>query len=217
MVPFNGTGPSCFMALPEDRQEQILGSFEKYVGVCVETVAGGWSLRDDAQVLWRMFKALRVHPCGELMNAFDPGDVIEIYDTDFTQVYRNLAFFSVCSYTLDELLSRPFFELFRRDEKVTGELIKIGAQMIGGQLDGVHQWSMDVHKTQEMESPALYQVEVQEKIASPLQDSTGKVAAILTTLKVISCVSQRKGPELVSDSKPPKAFLPERTEDRDEH
>lgn len=195
--PYGDGGPVHFSALPDPLQEHVLQSFEKYVGVCVETIAGGWSLRDDAQVLWRMFKSLRVHPCNELMASIEQGDVIEIYDTNYTQVFRNIAFFSICSYTLDELLARPFYELFRRDESVTAQLIQVGTEMFGGRLSGVHQWTVGQHTLNEVGSPALYEMEMQEKIASPLQDTSSQVKAILTTCRILSCVSKRTGAKVV--------------------
>ena len=57
-------------------------------------------------------------------NAYDEinsGDVIEIYNTDLIQVFRNFEFFDVCSYTLLDLLSNEFYELYER-----GQLINQG-------------------------------------------------------------------------------------------
>lgn len=189
LKPYDGDQPSYFMALPEDRQEAVMHNFERYVGVCVETIAGGWSLKDDAQVLWRMFKALRVHPCNELMASLEEGDIIEIYDASFTQVFRNLAFFSVCSYTLDELLSRPFYELYHRETEVTGHIVDVARGILSGEHTGVYRWTLDQHPVTEIESSSRFHMEVEEKIASALTDQEGRASAILSTLKVLSCVS----------------------------
>ena len=54
-------------------------------------------------------------------DTLNPGDVIEIYNTDLIQVFRNFEFFDVCSYTLLDLLSNEFYELYER-----GQLINQG-------------------------------------------------------------------------------------------
>jgi hypothetical protein len=60
-----------------------------------------------------MFQKLGVHPPSELMSEMRSGEVIEIHNGEFLQVYRNLRFFELCSYTLDDLLAAHFGSFFR--------------------------------------------------------------------------------------------------------
>lgn len=53
-----------------------------------------------------------------------PGDVVEIYNVDLMQVFRNFAFFDVCSYTLLDLINNEFFELYDRSQLINHYIIE---------------------------------------------------------------------------------------------
>jgi hypothetical protein len=128
VVPYKGEGPSHFRALPEALQQSTLHHFEAYVEAAREVRAQGESLHNDQLFLWRIFKKLRAHAPNDFLGQLAEGEVIEIHNSEFVQIYRNLHFFSLCSYTLDDLLCRPFWELYERDESIAQHLIRIAGE-----------------------------------------------------------------------------------------
>jgi hypothetical protein len=184
--PNHGDQPTCFLALPPEKQTAVLENFSRYLQVCEEAASHRESLSQNRQLLWRMFSRLGVHPTSDLMDHIDNKEVIEIYDADYVQIFRNLKFFEFCSYTLDELLCRPFWELFRRDETLTPKLLERTAKVFSGEIQGVHWWKVGLHAVDEIESPSKYRGIVEYRLISPLFDSAGKIISFVNTFEILS-------------------------------
>lgn len=192
IIPYRGSEPVCFPALPTVLQTTILEDFRRYVSVCETSVEEGWSLKQDGNVLWRMFRKLGVHPNSDLMSQIREDDIIEIYSADYVQLFRNLRFFRYCGYSLDELLSRPFWELFRRDEEVTKQILSVAVSMFSGQIIGTHRWQLGVHTLTEIDSHFRYESTIEPGLVSPLCDTSGRIVALVNTARCLSCVPGAK-------------------------
>lgn len=187
IVPYAPDGVLQFSKLPDAQREATFWNFHRYASVLDEVIRNGRSLNEDSYVLWRMFGRLGVHPRPEVMAQIGSRDIIEIYSSDFVQVFRNLKFFAICSYTLDELICRPFWELFHRDPAVTQKLIEVASAMFSGQIRETHHWDMGTHVVDEIGGAAQYHSVIENRLASPLFDESGKVVAVLHTFRVVSC------------------------------
>lgn len=75
----------------------------------INTKADIHSLRAIANKLELQFE-------NDLFELLEPGDIIEVYNKDSMQVYRNLTFHKVYSYDLIDLFIKPRTELFKRDD-----------------------------------------------------------------------------------------------------
>lgn len=60
----------------------------------------------------------------DVIAEIDEDDIIEVYQTDFTQVCCNVSLFAYLSYTLEDILYRPFYELYKRPEIIDSLLQK---------------------------------------------------------------------------------------------
>lgn len=189
VVGYDGDHPRRFAALPETQRVRTLENFRRYTEVTEAMVVAGESPVQAQQFLWRMFQRLGVRPVSTLMDHLEADDVIEIYNADFVQVFRSFSFFHICSYTLDDLLCRPFWELFRRDQELFGRMVETTKLALAGDIDGVHYWNVEIHSVDEIESPARYHAEVRYKLLSPLYDESGNVPAFVNVFTPLSCVS----------------------------
>lgn len=187
LVAWSGSEPKHFLKLPDEIQAGVVERFRAYVEVCREVQMQGSSLRDDQTFLWRMFQKLRVHPPSDLMDQIQQGEVIEIHNKEFIQVYRNLRFFEICGYSIDDILSRPFWELVSRDQVITGTLVDIGQTLFSGKVLGVIPLNIPEHTVVELDSEGRNLLVVQQRIAAPLRDAHGTVDAAVTFLRCISC------------------------------
>ncbi len=192
--PFDGDGPGHYAQLTPEVQASTLANFQRYVSVCDQVVRNQESLLHHQQFLWRMFQKLDVRPCSTLMDNIQDGDVVEIYTDSYVQIFRSLSFFSICSYTLDDLLCRPFWELFRRDPELFGRLVATTKRILEGTIPGIHWWQVEDHSVDEIDSRTLYQATVRYRLVSPLYDSKGNVSAFVNVFRVLSCHSNRPGP-----------------------
>jgi hypothetical protein len=59
----------------------------------------------------------------EVFEAVGADDVIEVYTSENIQVWRNLNFFKICSYSLEELFSENWMDRYVRDPRVMGACI----------------------------------------------------------------------------------------------
>jgi hypothetical protein len=66
--------------------------------------------------------------------ALAPGDVIEIFDPMGCQVYRSYNCFSLSNYSLLELTSYPWFELYDRSHRVEDVLIETCEAIVSGKV-----------------------------------------------------------------------------------
>jgi PAS domain-containing protein len=195
VAPYSGAEPKFFPQLPEAMQIPILNSFRRYVDVAREVQANDGFLRDEQTFLWRMLQKLKLHPPSNLMSELRTGDVIEIHDPQLIQIYRSLSFFSICSYTLDDLLARPFWELLWREEHVTAQLLDMARTVLSGEVIGVQSLNIPEHPILELQSVERRQSVIQQRMAAPLRDGTGTIAAIVTALNIISSVSTVGSPK----------------------
>lgn len=188
LTPYEGTGPGHFSRLPEDKQFGLLALFRKYVELCSEVIAEGTSLRDDRVLVWRMMQKLKLHPPSDLMEQIRDDEVIEIYNSDFVQVFRNMRFFEICSYSLDDLLCRPFWELVNREDSVTALVVKEATVLLNGSVAGLYYFDIPEHSLFEIDSPGRNVMIVQQRVGATLRDLAGAPAALIATLRVASCV-----------------------------
>ena len=78
----------------------------------------------DQQLTWYAMRSLGIKGPADLFAWIDKEDCVEIYTTEGVQLYRNFQFFKYCSYSLEELMTYPFFELYSRPEWLQAEMMK---------------------------------------------------------------------------------------------
>jgi len=207
VVPYYGEGPKFFPQMPPPMQQSVFANLHRYVAVAEATLGDGSSLNDERQFLWQMFRQMGVHPSSDLMTriARTEDEVVEIYDANFVQVFRNLRFFKQCSYSLDELLSLPFWQLFSRESSVTESILSVATEFFSGKRYETHQWHLGRHTIEEISAPMRYLSVVEQQLVAPLYDSNGRLQALLNTIREVSTVS------LATDghTRPPVRRVPE--------
>lgn len=182
IVPFRGEGPAFFAALPEPMQNDVLGRFREYVGIARDVVSEGGSLRNDQMFLWRFFQRFRIHPPSNLISEITAGEIIEVHDINFTQIFRNMRFFDLCSYSLDDLLCRPFWELVHRDPAISAMLVEQAGHYFSGRWTTMRLLDIPEHVVQEIDSTRLLTVRVRHRLAAPLRDVQGAITAVASFL-----------------------------------
>jgi len=96
-----------------------------YRDLCFDHVTEGQSLRDSKRLTWRALVKLGLSPGSDFLNRIECGDVVEIYNTEQVQLFRNLEFFDICSYSIEELFCVPWWRLFNRDTAVSTAIIRL--------------------------------------------------------------------------------------------
>lgn len=76
----------------------------------------------EKQLLWFALRSLRLAPPSEFFNILKNDHIVEVYMGN-RQVYRTFNYYSLCSYSLDELETTPWDQLFARKDPSVVEKI----------------------------------------------------------------------------------------------
>lgn len=180
-------GLPYFSKLTELQQAKVNKQLEFYAELCSEHINEGYKISDGSTFLWRAFRKLGLTPTSDLFQFLTDESVIEIYSDENIQLFRNLNFFTYCSYSLEELHSREWWHLYERDASVTNAIFEEGNKMFAGSIRGTYRPSMPDHIVRELASEEKLVMQVEFEAMSPLFTNRRPTAAILATKpKIIS-------------------------------
>jgi hypothetical protein len=107
-----------FRNLSFEKQKETLQVVNIYAEVMAELKRDEGFVLRNSNSLWRMLGRLRLKVSDGFYSHLGDDDVVELYDLEGRQLYRSFNFFPLCTCTLEELYTIPWFELYERDEKV---------------------------------------------------------------------------------------------------
>jgi len=165
-------------------QEQIRKNLAIYNTEALDLQRNGNHVgRDrDRKLLWRIFSKMGWVPPPELFDELGESDVIEVYDRNLIQIYRNTRFLELCSYPLDCIFSSQFPELFVRDKSINDEVMTVTASILANQHKSVVRLSGHPHIVTESKSDESKAFLVVNGIAAPIFDTNKCVVGILYSL-----------------------------------
>lgn len=118
-----------FRSLSSVLQKEINESFRSYFNICLTASNEGIGLDDDRALVWYAIKYLCLRPSSDLFDKLSKGDIIEVYNTENIQIFRNIRFFEITSYTLGDIFTHPWTELYEREKEsesnILHEVIKV--------------------------------------------------------------------------------------------
>ncbi len=135
--------------------------------------------------LWKIFGLFGLYPPHDLLDKIEGDDVIEIYDRNFHQLYRNWRFIELCSYSIADVNTFEFAELYDRPTHITDQLVQLGLQVLNGEVDETKKVTVDSHILREKFSEDRLSFRIEQGIVAPLHDSEGQIIGLITTLKAI--------------------------------
>lgn len=123
---------SYFRLLNTNTQSQINQHFETYVTTLAAVMIEPEIEKDidlEKKLVWRFLSYLKLTATDDLYAKLSNDDFIEIYNTDGVQIYRSFNFFSVCSYTIEEIICVPWFQLYQRKTEITKSYLELMGQL----------------------------------------------------------------------------------------
>lgn len=169
--------------LPDPQQKLITENFDRYFKVTSQLSNDEIPLYDSQAFLWRMLRELDLRPCSDLFKKIAPNDVVEIYDLNFIQVFRNTRFMELCSYTLEEVFTHEFPQLFLRPDEITSILVSHCQEIFQGKIKSTIPTHVPDHTLTEIWSKKKREFSIKQGIISPLFDKSGRSVAIVATLQ----------------------------------
>lgn len=120
---------SKFLSRPLEEQAAILDGFKKYANLIdsaflAQGAAAPNQKYSEAELLKFCLGKLKLRIKSDVYDSITNDQIIELYTKEMKQVYRNLSFFKLCSYTLLDLLSYQPYELYERSLQVNHLLME---------------------------------------------------------------------------------------------
>lgn len=165
-----------------DQQSDLIEKLVTRIEVVEAAVEQDIDLTDNRGMFWVACRRFHLRPQQSFLDVIESDDVLEIYTLDFKQMFCSFNFWTMVSYTLDEVFSNEFWELYGRDSSIN-EAIGVNIKKA---LDAKETVPFDVppHIMQELVSPAQYKFEMTLGYVSPLYDrQSGRIVAFASTLK----------------------------------
>lgn len=139
VVPFRSPDLTHFRLLTEARQRLAIQQAMSYSESLDMVVREGWSLNDEKRALWSALRFFGFRPNSDVFSFIKDGDSVELYNSEHIQLWRNLGFMKICSYSLEEMFCFPWGERYIRDEvSLNTALETIGKLLQGRTRETIH-------------------------------------------------------------------------------
>lgn len=172
--------------------------------LCQDSVEPEGPTSNDRQLLWNTLRKLKAVPPSDIIDKIGDGDVIEIYNTEFIQVFRNLNYFDISSYSLVEVFTHQWDELYERENPGIGQqMMGVALSVISGQAKSTFVCPVDPHVLKERFSEEQLRLSMIPGYVSPLFDRDHKLVGAIFTSKVEILNEPETKKELPSE--PPQA------------
>jgi hypothetical protein len=179
-------GVKQFLSLPIQVQNRITKNIQDYVEIIMETEP---DLSNEKSPLETELKCLEgaltrfgLKPLDDISSYLTKGDVIEIYNKEGVQLYRNFEFFKNCSYSLMDVITNEWFILYERPQQSINAMFGQAALVVEQGKQTIP-WVVPEHIMKERYLNAKRAFKIKCKYISPLTDKTGKSVAVLTTMQ----------------------------------
>ena len=181
-VPFHNGQKLHFSKRSKKDQKKIIAYLDISLEVLKECIMSGENAFDNRVLLWRVFKRLGGTPQDDLFDKIDDDDLIEIYFTDHTPLFRNLKFYREFSYTVDEALCQTWYQFCRRELIVTLKTMRFVLKFMKDGRSTIP-WTIPAHYVDERGTSMEYRVLMLQKVLSGIHHK-GELKAFISTSDV---------------------------------
>jgi|GEM_PF-5692135 len=130
----------------------------------------------------------------DFLDSFAVGEIIEVYDGNAVQIYRSWNFFQYCSYSLIDILSQDWGQLYERPRDVVQKLWDIFPKLFSKELSTIKYQNFGIATylliEKQIESEMGFYFTM--NLASPIQDEFGNICAFVSTGSVTPIPLERE-------------------------
>ncbi|MES3037189.1 MAG: hypothetical protein V4736_04705 [Bdellovibrionota bacterium] len=170
-----------FRTLPTAVQKDCFNRFSTYYNLCMMAAKSDISFNDDRSLAWWAMKEYGFRPSSDFFDKLEKEDLLEIYNAQGIQIYRNWAFFQVSGYSMGDLFVFPWNELYIRDQEINDSLFAHASRGLAADCRSTFMCSVPRHLCVEALSPSQNICDVQMKFIAPLFDKSDSPVAFVIT------------------------------------
>lgn len=168
------------------RLTKALSDIQNFRELCQESMSTAeGAASNDRQLLWNTLRKLKAVPPSDIIDKIGSQDVIEIYNTEFIQIFRNLNYFDISSYTLIDVFTHQWDELYERaDAHIGQQMMNVAVSVISGQAKTTFACPVDPHVLLERFSEEKLRLSMIPGFVSPLFDRDHQLVGAIFTSRV---------------------------------
>lgn len=182
--PYSEITWTKFRSISGPMQQDAYDKFNAYSELCVAAADCGITINDDRSLAWWAIQKFGLRPCSDFFDKLTKDNVLELYNRDFVQIYRNWAFFQISSYSMGDLFVYPWPELYVREPEVTQNLIDYASMALSGSHKHTVACTSPRHIVVESLSAGKNILDMELNYVSPLFDQRGAIAAFFAVSSV---------------------------------
>lgn len=171
--PYDDPSLPRFTVLPAAERQRILRVVDFLLQACLSMEAIGADLSRNRTLAWRVMNAMGFRPLSDVFDKVAETDVIEIYDSNSKIVFATPAFFDLTSYTMEDLYTRPWTDLWGRDPEITNQIFQYVVRTLSPENHDTVALTVPVHEVWELQSHEARRAFVQPTLFSPVKDAFG--------------------------------------------
>ncbi|MBY0416246.1 MAG: hypothetical protein K2Q18_18880 [Bdellovibrionales bacterium] len=160
-------------------QKKAIAYLDLSIEIFKESVLLGETGRESGKLLWRFCKRLGQAPQDDIFDKISDDDLVEVYCTDHTPIFRNLKFYEEFSYTVDEALCLPWYQACRRDLITTIKMMKFTLMYLRRPYKDTQKWPVPLHLVDELNTEKEYRFWTQMKYISGIH-SKGVLTGVIS-------------------------------------
>lgn len=181
-IPYHESHLPHFSALSSEKKRQACHDIKCYLQSLEAVLAGNGSLRDKRS-LWTALKFFGFTPTSDIFELINAEDAIEIYNAEGLQIWRNLGFMEVCSYSLEEVFCYTWQERYERHPEAMSKLVTILENMKTDRPPRTVRADVN-NMLVEVFSMEKLIIDVHHEYMSPVMDSDRQMAGFVISSKV---------------------------------
>jgi hypothetical protein len=173
--PYNDPSLPHFSNLKPDEKDAALRYISLALQVFEETRAEGSSLRSSPRTFWRALQYLGYVPQSDIFDKMHDSSVVLCFSLDQLLVFYSLNFFDYISFTLEDIYSRTWNRLSRRDPSIEQLIARELIDIVSGKRAETYDPGIREHEFHEIETEELLRTSVKIDYFSPIR-SKGRPA-----------------------------------------
>lgn len=147
-------------------------------------------IESEVETLKRIFDRIKLHPPDDFLSTLREGDIIEFYNASGFQLYHNLEWLRLTSYSLLDVVVYTFPELFERPTSVIGDIWKEALRPFSEFPPRASRMMVPIHTLRERLSAESRCFVVEFRYIAPLLDQNGLPQAIIISQKAERILDQ---------------------------
>jgi len=191
IIPTANSGLLLFSALPVETQKTVIKTLEASCRVYSSLIANKTKMRNPSAIVWAAFRELGLVPPPDFFDKIGSDDVIQLYSSDGLHLFASFRFFDLCSYTIEEIYSRPWLELWSRSESALSRLIQIVQQVMAPRQTTTISLNEPSHQVLELASAFKFELSYSLRCIAPLWDKQTHVRAGYIVVERVEITSER--------------------------